>query len=247
MLFHGLTNCPEQFDALAQHLHAGGDTVYVPRLPLHGYADRMTRAIGALTTAQIQAAATDAAHLAAQLGERVAVMGISLGGTMALWLAQTTAIDNAVGLAPFLMLPVVPRGPGMLLMRLLDWLPDFFIWWDPRKKKAIGPPYAYPGFWTHCLAQAMFAGAAIFEATATAAPRAARATIVINTHDPAVNNGVARSLAERWNEHDPAYTSQLWSDLGAVHDVIDPTTFPNATTLTYPRLTSLLDSVPKSQ
>ena len=180
--------------------------------------------------------------LAAQLGERVAAMGISLGGTMALWLAQTIAIDNAVGLAPFLMLPVVPRGPGMLLMRFLDWLPDKFLWWDPRKKAAIGPPYAYPGFWTHCLAQAMFAGAAIFEAAAAAAPRAARATIVVNTHDPAVNNGVARALARRWSTRGSAFTLVQWTDLGSVHDVIDPTTYPRATSVVYPRLTELLDA-----
>jgi len=247
VLFHGLTNCPQQFDAFAQLLHARGDTVYVPRLPQHGLADKRTRAIGAITAAEIEAAATEAAGYARALGAHVAVLGLSLGATMALWLAQTGGVDNAVGIAPFLMVPVLPRAPGVQFMRLLDWLPDAFMWWDPRKRDQIGPPYAYPGFWTHCLAQCIFAGESVFEAAARRAPAAPRATIVLNAGDPAVNNSVARELAALWQTRGPAYALATWSDLGRVHDVIDPTTYPNAPTLVYPRLAALIDSVPRSQ
>ena len=242
VLFHGFTNCPQQFETFAKQLHAAGDTVYVPRIPQHGLADRLTSAISTISAAEIEAAATQAAHNARALGTHVVAMGLSLGATMALWLAQTGQVDNAVGIAPFLMVPVAPRAPGLLLMRLLDWLPDKFLWWDPRIKERIGPPYAYPGFWTHGLAQCVLVGDALFTEATKNAPLAPQATVVINAQDPAVNNAVARELAAVWSAHGAPYELQTWNDLGKVHDVIDPTTYPKALTVTYPRLRALIDA-----
>ena len=242
MLFHGLTNCPQQFEAFAQLLHARGENVYVPRLPYHGYADRMTAAIGKITVADIQGAAADAARLGQGLGAHVNAHGLSLGGTMALWLAQTGGVDNAVGLAPFLMVPFIPRAPGMLLMHALHALPDRFMWWDPRRRERMVPLYAYPGFWTHCLAQCVFSGASIFAAAGRTAPSVPRCTIAINAQDPAVNNGAARALAARWGDRGGQYRLESWNDLGRVHDVIDSSTYPAAVGLVYPRLIALLTS-----
>ena len=241
MLFHGLTNCPQQFDEFAQLLHARGENVYAPRLRYHGHADRLTRAIGAITAADIEQAATEAAQFGHGLGARVNVLGVSLGATMALWLAQTSPVDNAVGVAPFLMVPFAPRLPGMFLMRVLRALPNRFLWWDPRLKERMLPVYSYPGFWTHCLAQCAFAGASIFAAAARSAPAARRCTLVINAQDPAVNNGAARELAARWQGSGAAYDLAVWDDLGKLHDVIDPSTYPAARTLVYPRLAALLE------
>ena len=241
MLLHGLSNCPQQFDAFARVLHARGENVYVPRLPFHGHLDRLTPAIGAITAMDIQHAATEAARFGRALGARANVLGLSLGATMALWLAQMGAVDNAVGVAPFLMVPFAPRRPGMLLMRVLQVLPNRFLWWDPRRKAALPPEYAYPGFWTHCLAQCVFAGASIFAAAARSAPGAQRCTLVVNAHDPAVNNAAARELVARWRHRGAAYGLTAWDDLGRVHDIIDPTTYPAASARVYPRLLTLLE------
>jgi carboxylesterase len=241
VLFHGLTNCPQQFDEFAQLLHARGDNVYVPRLPYHGHKDRLTKAPGAITAAEIEAAATEAAGFARGLGERTGATGISLGATMALSLAQSGAVDNAIGIAPFLMPALVPRGPGMLLMRLLERLPNRFLWWDPRIKERQLPVYAYPGFWTHCLAQSVYAGAAIFAAAAQAAPLAATCTVIVNAQDPAVNNRAARDLVSAWQRHGTAYGYTVWQGLGKLHDIIDPSTYPAARTRVYPHLAALLD------
>jgi alpha-beta hydrolase superfamily lysophospholipase len=240
VLFHGLSNCPQQFDEFAQLLHARGENVYVPRLPFHGYKNRLTRAIGNITVAEIQAAATDAARLGAGLGENLSALGLSLGATMALQLAQAGGVNNAIGIAPFLMVPVLPHGPGMLLMHALAWLPNRFMWWDPRCKDRMLPAYSYPGFWTHCLARCAFTGAAVIAAANRSAPVAPRCTIVINAQDPAVNNASARELAARWHAHGAPYELTAWDDLGKVHDVIDPSTYPAARTLVYPRLAALL-------
>ena len=222
-------------------LHARGENVYVPRLPRHGYKDRLTRIPGDLTVAEIESDARNAARLAASLGRRVSAAGISLGATMALWLAQTGGIDAAVGIAPFLMVPVIPRGPGMLLMRALLALPNRFLWWDPRLKERMLPPYAYPGFWTHCLAQSVAAGGTIFTALAAAAPAAAHCSVVVNARDPAVNNGVARDIVARWQARGATYELVTWDGLGKVHDVIDPSTYPAAPVNVYPRLLALLE------
>jgi alpha-beta hydrolase superfamily lysophospholipase len=241
VLFHGLTNCPQQFDAFAQLLYARGENVYVPRLPHHGHRDRLTAAIGAITVAEIEGAALEAAQFGRGLGARLNVLGLSLGGTMALWLAQTGGANNVVGLAPFLMVPFAPRLPGLLLMHVLHALPNRFLWWDPRRKEAMPPPYGYPGFWTHCLAECAFTGRAIFAAADGAAPVAARCTVAINGADPAVNNGAARELVARWQRRGAAYQLAVWDDLGRVHDVIDPSTYAAATTVVYPRLLTLLE------
>ncbi len=161
---------------------------------------------------------------------------------MALQLAQTGSVNNAIGVAPFLMVPLIPRAPGMLLMHALDKLPNRFLWWDPRRKEQMTPVYAYPGFWTHCLARCVFAGAALFAAARRAAPVAPHCTVIVNAQDPAVNNAAARELAARWRAHGAAYALTEWSDLGKVHDVIDPTTYPAAPAHVYPRLAALLDS-----
>ena len=213
----------------------------MPRLPYHGYRDRLTRAIGDLTATDIEGAATDAARLGAELGALVNVLGISVGATMALWLAQAGSVENAIAVAPFLMLPLVPRVPGMLLMRALAALPNRFLWWDPRIKERMLPVYAYPGFWTHCLAQCAFAGDSIFAAAERTAPAATRGTIVINAQDPAVNNGAARELAARWKRVRTSYDLTVWDDLGKFHDIVDPSTYPAAQTRVYPRLAALLE------
>ena len=41
LIFHGLTNCPAQFDSLARASYERGANVFIPRLPRHGFADRM--------------------------------------------------------------------------------------------------------------------------------------------------------------------------------------------------------------
>ena len=243
MLLHGLTTCPQQFDEFARQLHARGENVYVPRLPYHGHADRMTRAIAGLTVADIQVAAADAARLGGGLGRSVNVAGISLGATMALWLAQTGGVDRVVAVAPFLMVPLLSRRLGLGVMSVLATLPNVFLWWDPRRRARQLPDYAYPGFWTRCLAQCTLAGAMLFAAAGRAAPAAAHCTLVLNAHDPAVNNGVARELSRRWRGQ-PGYVLEVWTDVGRRHDVIDPSTFPGARTLVYPRLSALLTGGP---
>jgi pimeloyl-ACP methyl ester carboxylesterase len=239
ILFHGFTNCPQQFDALAQRLHRRGCNVYVPRLPYHGERDRLTHALDRLTPAVLADAATEAYTLASGLGSRVSACGLSLGGTMALSLAQTQPIAHAVPVAPFLMPIAVPGWFGLPAMTVISWLPDRYVWWDPRVKENCLPPYAYPGFPSHSLATLIFFGNDVVQSNAAA--RARRCTLVLNATESAVNNGYASALIDRWNATGAAYDRVMLDDLGAPrHDIIDPTTFPEALTLVYPKLESII-------
>src|SRR3990172_3566646 len=42
VFFHGYTNCPKQFEELGNQFYRAGFSVYIPRLPRHGYLDRLT-------------------------------------------------------------------------------------------------------------------------------------------------------------------------------------------------------------
>jgi alpha-beta hydrolase superfamily lysophospholipase len=248
VLFHGFTNCPQQFDALARALHTRGCNVYVPRIPRHGLKDRLTRDLANLTLAELEGCANDAYELARGLGATVATIGLSLGGSMVLWLAQTRPVDLAVPIAPFLM-PVAPVGNhaaipspvGDPAMRVLYTLPSMYWWWDPAIKEGTRPVYAYPGYPTHALAELVFLADAIFADAASAKPRARRCVLVLNEHDNAVDNGVARKLLALWNGRGVAYRELVLTGLGGPrHDIIDPTTFPQGRTLVYPKLEDLV-------
>ena len=155
VLLHGLTNCPPQYDRLAPQLHARGHAVIVPRMPYHGYRDRMTTAIANLRAADLEEAALRAVVAAALCGERIVVAGISIGSTLAGWLAARTRIDTAIALAPFCGLRDVPGGANDALGALLRSAPNRFSWWDPRRKQAQEPPHGYPQFATRALGESL--------------------------------------------------------------------------------------------
>ncbi len=245
MLFHGFTSCPQQFDELARRFHAAGCNAYVPRIPRHGLRDRLTRNLAQLTVAELQASANEAYELACGLGARVSVLGISLGGSMAAWLAQTAPLDLAIPVAPFLMPILLPEAIGLPVMRLFDALPDLYVFWDPRVREKCLPDYAYPGFPTHALTQCIFLGDAVIERAAKAKPLARRCTLVTNANESAVNNGVARSLMGTWRRGGGDYSELVLEGLGPPrHDIIDPTTFPQARALVYPKLEALVLETP---
>jgi hypothetical protein len=178
----------------------------------------------------------------------VSAVGLSLGASMVLWLAQTQPIDLAIPIAPFLM-PVtpgsvhvpIPSAVGNPGMRALRALPSMYWWWDPGVKLNSRPVYAYPGYPTHALAEMVFLGNAVFAQASKAAPRGRRCVLVLNERDNAVDNAVARNLLATWNRHGARYEELVLTGLGGPrHDIIDPTTYPAGRTLVYPKLEALV-------
>ncbi|MFQ5436176.1 MAG: alpha/beta hydrolase, partial [Anaerolineae bacterium] len=91
VLFHGYTACPDQFYRLGTTFHNLGYNVLIPRMRYHGRRDRLTSSQARLTAATLVAVANDAVDIAHGLGRQVQVMGLSMGGVMAAWVAQNRA------------------------------------------------------------------------------------------------------------------------------------------------------------
>jgi pimeloyl-ACP methyl ester carboxylesterase len=242
VLYHGFTNCPQQFEELARRFYDRGCNVYVPRIPFHGYRDRLTHALSELTGSLLAEMTTESYRLTSGLGADVSAVGLSLGGSMALYLAQTQPIAQAVPIAPFLSPIKFPDWLGLAAMTVVSWLPDHYTWWDPRIKEKCLPLYAYPGFPSHSLAQCIFFGNDVMQAAKSGtAPLGRRCTLVTSHTESAVNNAVAAGLLDTWERSGARYDRIELTGLGAPrHDIIDPTTFPQARTLVYPKLLSIV-------
>ncbi|BCH31282.1 esterase [Mesorhizobium sp. L-8-10] len=85
LVIHGFTGCPQSMRPLGKAFADAGFTVEVPRLPGHGTTpDDMNRTGWSEWTAAADAAYRD---LAART-DSVVVAGLSMGGSLTLWLAQ---------------------------------------------------------------------------------------------------------------------------------------------------------------
>ncbi len=242
VLLHGLTNHPGQYAAFAPQLYERGINVFVPRMPYHGYVDRMTTAIAALTAEELVASAYEAIDIAGGLGREVAVMGISMGGLLSAYLAQYyQSVALAVPIAPDFGLLNWPRSVTRVAASIVRALPNQFFWWDPRIKAAQRPATAYPRFSTHALMQTVRIGDDVYADAATDAPKASWITTISNAADPAVNNAVTAQTVDRWRQHRGADIEAVtYTDLPKNHDIIDPDNPLARTDLVYPRLLEIL-------
>lgn len=237
VLMHGFTNAPPQYALLGRELVQRGDAVIVPRFPYHGHADRMSEAIAALRAEDWQRTALEAVAIAARCGERVVVLGISVAGTLAAWLATRIAIDHAIAIAPFCGIREVPGRANDALGSVLRTAPNRFLWWDPRVKEQQPPSHGYPRFSTHALGQSLRLTGEI--AGADTGVHARRLTVVQNRSEPIVNNAYAwrRLVAVRERGVD---LERVWIRLDGTHDVIEPE-IPQARPATiYPTLLDLI-------
>lgn len=237
VLFHGLTNSPAQYAQLAPELYDRGVNVFVPRLPDHGYRDRMTTALATLTAETLIASAAEAVDIACGLGERVGVLGISMGGLLAAYVAQFRHVAVAVPVAPSFALLHLPYPISRAVAAIARRLPNRFLWWDPRVRASEPPITAYPRFPTHALMQTLRIGDAVSTAVRKQPPRADRIVAVVNRNDPAVNNAVTRSIVAAWSSRKENVAEYVeLTDLRHFHDIIDPQQPSARTDLVYPKL-----------
>ncbi len=226
VMIHGMTNCPYQYRQLAPLFFERGYNVLLPRQPRDGLRDRNTRALAGQTLAELREFSHRMVDVACGLGQHVTVVGISAGGTMAAWLAQTrTDIDLAVPIAPlFGLLPDLPifnASANFAVMRLLQWTPNIMTQtFRPFKE---GPPQGYLGFATRGLATTMRLGGEVYHAAASEAPGARGILMMLNPVDPAVNHGLSQDLLARWRKQGARADLYAFDpSRKLIHDVIDP-------------------------
>lgn len=245
VLLHGLTNCPAQFDSLARMIHARGANVFVPRLPAHGHADRMTGALARLEAGALRDFTDRVLDAAAGLGDTLIVAGLSVGGTMAAWAAQEHAgVGRAVVIAPVLGFARAP-GPrlGAALTRAALTLPNAFAWWNDRLKRDLpGPRHVYPRFATRAIAATMLLGGAATSGAGRAPAACPDLVLVTVGGDMAVDNGEVQALADAWRAHGAANVRayEFPAALRLNHDIVDPAQVGANPAATYPVLVKLI-------
>jgi carboxylesterase len=244
VLLHGFTNCPQQMDALGRHFFERGWNVFIPRYPRHGYSDRLTNAVSELRAEHLIALANRAMDVGAGLGEELTIAGLSLGAILAGLLAQTRmGIERTVLMAPMLGLRPIP-GPALTaLSKLASRAPNFYMWWDARRKDGIGPPYGYPRFSTHAYAALFQCGRLLVDAARRSPPRSPSLVVITNAAEPRLDNRFTYSLVDSWRKHDARVeTFEFPRGHGLPHDLIDPGNAAQNTALVYPVVTRLIES-----
>lgn len=242
LLFHGLSASPPQFGAVAQSLFERGYNVLVPRLPRHGYSDRMSDALAQMTAEGLTSVAAESLAIARGLGDHVTVVGFSLGGLLAAHIAQHERVDSVIAVAPFLGILFVPSVLRMPLVRWTLSRPNRFHWWDPFLKEKQLPEHGYPRYSTHAVAQGLTIAHQLFESARSTPPAAERIVLVTNKREAAVNNRAVARLVSQWRRLKPrAVQTHRLEDLPLSHDIIEPKRHPELARKVLGTLVELID------
>ena len=245
VLLHGFTNCPAQFEQIGQDFHARGWNVLIPRYPRHGYTDRMNTAIAELRADDLVAVANRSVSAGLDLGERLTVVGLSLGAILAGYEAQTReGIDRTVLIAPMLGLKPLPGPVLTVVSRLAQALPNFYVWWNAQLKDRIGPPHGYPRFATHAYAALFECGRRLFAEARHAPPKSPSIAVITNAAEPRLDNRFTYRLIDTWRRHGvDVETFEFPKSDGLPHDLIDPVSNPpRVTEVSYPVVERLVSS-----
>jgi pimeloyl-ACP methyl ester carboxylesterase len=222
ILLHGLTATPRQFDALAPRIHAAGRNVLVPRLPRHGYHNRMTRALSTLEVTELIAAVKLALREAREFGGPVTVAGFSLGGLLAAYAAQCEDVARAVCIAPFFGVRWLPRVVNRSGAEIFSYLPNLYFWWNPLKRQGHGERDGYPCYPISAVHKAFVLTRAIFEHARENTPRAHTIVVMTNPRETTCHNGIVEELAALWRAKGASVEELEILGHGPSHDFMTP-------------------------
>jgi carboxylesterase len=243
VLLHGLTASPLQFAEFGRLLFARGSNVLIPRLPRHGDADRMTAALGQLDAAELVSFADSIVAEARAYGERVVVVGFSIGGLLAAWIAQHHHVARVVAISPFLGLIWLPERFGPAVTDLALRLPNWFMWWHPVTRERLEPRHGYPRFPSHAIARIYRLARRLAEDARSTRPLTDDIVVVVNDSEVAIKNRNIVRLAASWLAHDGTHvTTHHLRGLPPSHDIIEPMRVPGIVARIYPELIALADS-----
>ncbi len=242
VLLHGYTNHPGQFREFAPLVRERGANVFIPRLPEHGDKDRMTKRLRTLTAEAWLASFTEAVDIACGLGKRVAVLGISTSGLLCAYSMQFRRdIWRSVPVSPMLAILQLPFGVSDSIGALIRWIPNMFLWWDPRVGAAQHPRTTYPRFSTRALGEALRIARLVYNTSIEEPPLGQSVIVISNPGDPAVSNEVMDEVIRNWQMFRPhAVGHRELSHLATNHDIIEPDTKQARTSRVYPALLDAL-------
>lgn len=245
ILLHGVTNCPQQFVALGQLLFDRGANVLIPRMPHNGLANRMTHDLQNLRASELAAFTDTLVDIAAGLGKRITIVGLSAGGILAAWAAQhRSEITRAVIVAPsFAILRMSPL-PQRLVQNLFVRLPPISRV-DAAKVALRKPTHTALRNNTRSTGEIMRLGLATERAARVAPPVARSVVVVTNAADVTVDNTVTAQIVEHWRArgHSGIDTYAFHRDAHLPHDLIDPDQPGGCVDCVYPVLLDLIERI----
>ena len=243
VLCHGITSSPPQFAQLGELFFARGYNVLIPRMPAHGFRDRLTRAPALLTTRDYTAHADRVIAIGRGLGAHLTMVGLSVSGILVAWAAQVRdGIDRAVLLAPSFAPVGVPLPLVPALSRLALWLPNLFVWWDPRMRARLQPATSYPWFSTHALAESFRLAACVVARAGREPPKTRDIACLVNARDPAVSNRATAAVLRAWQRRGARVRAHAFTrELGHLHDFVGPYQRGARPDLVYPSIWELVD------
>jgi carboxylesterase len=206
LVIHGFTGSPKEMRPLAEALAGAGHTVLGLRLPQHGtFPDDMFRS----TALDWQNAALDGYHLLRSHCESVFVIGLSMGGALALWLAAQQPLAGVVAMST----PSQPRLDSMGWQApYAHWI-GRFIRYLPKGPDTVSDPeqqaehVSYPAYPVRAIAPLR----AVIQASIEALPRLTAPALLVHSHaDATVAEANLHFIAEHigatdkeilWLEH----------------------------------------------
>jgi hypothetical protein len=225
VFYHGFTNCPAQFAQAAEAISARGWRVLLPRAPMHGEKDLLTRDLLDVTVDDLVAHVDRSIDVVAGYDGPRYVTGLSGGGVLAAWAGATRPeVTGILAVAPI----AAPAGMPLFVARgfvAAPWLiPRLYWWWDPRKKADLGESsYVYPGFPMPALEPYLHM-AEVLDVGGPAVPASLEyARLLLNPGDFGIRRDAARRMMDRFMDGTrDAEEIVLAKQLGWWHDFVDP-------------------------
>lgn len=196
VLFHGFTNCPAQWSAVAHDAYAAGCNVIAPRAEGHGRADRKPHDLGAITAESLKRWVDEIIDVAAGLGDEVIVAGFSFGGVCASWAAcARDEVAHVLLLAPSFLPIGYPLWSAALLPAACRALPERHLWWDPVRKDRTGlARHVYPQLSRRGIGEVFALGLAAWREDPARKTSLQSAFLVLNESDLAISPRAAQQV-----------------------------------------------------
>lgn len=244
LYLHGYTDSTQQFNDLGAQLFQRGWNVFAPRLPHHGYINRLDCDHCLLTARSLVEWTSEATDAALGLGDELTVMGLSLGGVLATWVAQYRhQVKRVLIISPAYGNAYIPAAATPALARAVLRLPNWFVWWNLRAREAAGHAYSYPRLATHTMANVFLLSAELLTVARRTRPAVREVWMITNANDRAVHNGICRRFVAAWRAHGEGAIStfEFPRELGMPHDLMDPAEVGARPEVVFPKLIEILE------
>ncbi len=246
VFYHGLTSCPQQFVELSELFYQLGYNVFLPRMPHHGKANPLSTAQTKLTAPELAGFADETIDIAQGLGRKVIVMGLSVGGLLASWIAQYRSdVALVVPVSPFMWPKKLNPSWRKALPKIGRYLPNWWSWWDPVQKGDSGKPYGYPRYASRAVAECLRLSQSVLNMARKRKAAAEKIVFMTNANDHVVDNAVTQELIDDWrrasaDNPERIEALEFESRLRLTHDLISTFHPQQNTALVYPTLVQIV-------